>query len=324
MCWLRLSKNVEMTGERERAYDRWRKTVNTDFLTLPFVEYSRLRTSEWPRFQINAVIFPNWSVIDNGTNNDHVTTSASPSVPTITMVTSLANVLTSIPIWQVLFPQKISSFECIRIDSTGNHSSQELSPGDFIRSLLNQTPETIVPQEILAGTSADRAYSAWHRTAMPSGAGVMDIDYIEFDGSKPFALIEATRSNDNNLEYGLFSFLSRGYAQASIYLQLAETLGIDAYVATYQDQMDKIEVLKLDRSMIGEMDEFDRSRQALATKYRHADPELTRSQAQGMAVSQLYENGGQDFLSRLSKFRRSGSLPEYLSWLNSKKSGTQK
>src|SRR5260370_1117780 len=57
----KLSKNVEMTGERERAYDRWRASIPLDYVTLPFLEYSRKSgrgVNDWPLFNTHASIYP--------------------------------------------------------------------------------------------------------------------------------------------------------------------------------------------------------------------------------------------------------------------------
>jgi hypothetical protein len=223
--------------------------------------------------------------------------------------------LNGIPVVDLQLTQDLDVFEYQYI---GSNSAHKVSSIEFIVDVLKRKPIEEFNLVKYKESVAARCYSRWHRDAMPSSAGVMDIDFIELRGGKPVALIEATMSNSEELEYGLFSFLSRGFAQASIYLQLKELFSTDAYVVTYTKEMQEVEILKLDKAMLGPIDKFDRMRQQFANAYLERKEAEDNTQAQGMAVSALYESGGQDFVDSLIKLRRRCKIDRYLYWLNRK------
>lgn len=311
----KISKNVEMTGERTRAYDVWRASLGLDFIGLPFVEYSRLQTKSWPRFAINAVVLPSWHEnLSRHDVNGTMANSHSSSKSIIALVES-GVFPKELPIFDVYLDPDFRTFECRCI---GEKNGDRLNSAEFIKTVLKQEPIAMAGPFEFEKDSASAAYSAWHRVAMPSSAGMMDIDFVELRNGRPVALIEATKANSVELEYGLFSFLSRGFAQSSIYIQLAELLSTDAYVVTYTDEMQEVEVLKLSRAMISHIDDFDRRRQQLAKEFLESKSAQSRSQAQGMAVGRLFTDGGQEFLRSLSKQRRKWAIGEYVDWLTSK------
>lgn len=311
----KISKNVEMTGERTRAYDFWRANLSLDFIGLPFVEYARLPTKSWPRFTINAVVLPSW--IENSSQQAIDATMANSHGSSKSIISSIEMgvLLKDVPIFDLYIDHHLRVFEYRRL---GAKSSHRVDSKEFIEKVLIQKPEPNVSPFSFEKESASEAYSVWHRSAMPSSAGVMDIDFVELRNGVPVALIEATKANSEDLEYGLFSFLSRGFAQASIYIQLAELLSTDAYVVTYTDQMQKVEVLKLSRAMISHIDDFDRKRQQRAKAHLESNAAKNRSQAQGMAVSELFADGGHEFLRGLGKQRRKWAIDEYVDWLTNK------
>lgn len=311
----KISKNVEMTGERTRAYDLWRANLSLNFIGLPFVEYSRLPTKSWPRFTINAMVFPSWSEDSSRHDVNGTMANSHGSSKSIISLIDAGVLLKEIPVFDVYLDSNFQVFEYRRPDAK---SGLRVDSAEFIKTVLKQKPETIVSPFVFETESSSAAYSAWHRVAMPSSAGVMDIDFVELRNGEPVALIEATKANSADLEYGLFSFLSRGFAQASIYIQLAELLSTDAYVVTYTDEMQEVEVLKLSRSMISHIDDFDRKRQQLAKEFLGNKAAQSRSQAQGMAVGELFADGGQEFLRSLIKQRRKWAIGEYVDWLTNK------
>lgn len=304
-----------MTGERTRAYDVWRENLGLDFIGLPFVEYSRLQTKTWPRFAINAVVLPSWR--ENSSRHDVNGTMANSHSSSKSIIALVGSGVfpKEIPIFDVNLDPEFRAFECRRIDQKNGN---RMDSAEFIETVLKQEPKAIEGPLAFEMDSASAAYSAWHRVAMPSSAGVMDIDFVELRNGEPVALMEATKANSGDLEYGLFSFLSRGFAQASIYIQLAELLSTDAYVVTYTDEMKEVEVLKLSRAMISHIDDFDRRRQQLAKEFLESKSAQNRSQAQGMAVSRLFSDGGQEFLRGLIKQRRKWAIADYVDWLTSK------
>ena len=316
----KLSKNVEMTGERERAYDRWRASIPLDYVTIPFLEYSRKRgrdINDWPLFNLHASIHPAQTSVDAAPNEADLTAAINKHRETLIDFNLLAK--------QMSFPSFLGLM---------NRNREYFLVQQFPR--LPQSPEPRLPHlytarqfvgEILkhqwqpdnlasAPNSPDRpfySYSRWHRQAMPRSALVMDIDYVEVRDKKPVAIIEATQSNSNDLALGLFSFLSRGFAQASVLLLVGEDLGVESYVLTYLENLSTVELLKLERSLIPQIDSVDRERQRLAkaAKERGAD----NSSAQGEAVGTLYKTQGVALMASLTKNRIKMSLGDYRQWL---------
>ena len=311
----KISKNVEMTGERTRAYDFWCANLSLDFIGLPFVEYARLPTKSWPRFTINAVVFPSW--IEDSSRHDLDGTMANSHGSSKSIISSIETgvLLMDVPIFDLYLDHHFRVFVYRHLGAKNSH---RVDSAAFIEAVLKQKPETIVSPFKFEKESASAAYSAWHRVVTPSSAGVMDIDFVELRNGEPVALIEATKANSGDLEYGLFSFLSKGFAQASMYIQLAELLSTDAYVVTYTNEMQEVEVLKLSRAMISHIDDFDRKRQQRAKAHLESDAAQNRSRAQGMPVGELFADGGQEFLRGLSKQRRKLAIGEYGDWLTNK------
>jgi hypothetical protein len=317
----KLSKNVEMTHERHRSYDRWRRELEQDFRQIPFVEYQRVPNrgvAEWPLFRITASIHPvqtnsplppdehDWQAIVHAKRDE------------LQKFNECAKWTDLFPFYVALMNSEITSFyvqQMPRKDANGNifrHPTlydQDQFAQEILKQQLRNSRPVLRPHD-----SSFDAYSEWHREALPGNAGTMDIDYVEVRRAKPAAIVEVTQANTEDLLYGLFSFLSRGFAQAAVLVQLAEELRIPAYVLCYPEDLSEVELLNLGRPLIPKIDEIDRLRQQIAK--RETDRSIPKRIAQGKATSELYRSRGGDLLNSLLSMRRRMHIKQYATWLS--------
>ncbi|HEY1351655.1 MAG TPA: hypothetical protein VGF67_18710 [Ktedonobacteraceae bacterium] len=321
----KLSKNVEMTGERERAYDRWRASLPLKWVSVPFLEYSRRSgraVSDWPLFTIHAAIHPAQTSSDAVPSKADLLAALYRHRETLIGFNLIAR--------RVTFPAFLGvmnrSREYVLTQQFPRWDRQTQQPRQPHLHTAQQFVETVLKhpwqpaQLACAPNTPDRpfaSYSRWHRQAMPGRACVMDIDYIEVRDRQPVALIEVTQSNSNDLAQGLFAFLSRGFAQASMLLLVAEDLGIESYILAYREDLSAVELLKLERTLLPRIDRVDRERQSLARAARERGAE--NSVAQGEAVRTLYTTQGAALLESLAPNRRRMSLDTYQHWLYTQK-----
>ena len=320
----KISKNIEMTGERSRDYDQWRSELKLDFVIIPFLDYSRIRgraSSAWPIFNLTASIYPAQTDSDAKPNEDDLRRAFKLHQEDLIKFNLLAKQIVTFPSYLGLMNRQRDWFLAQQFprkdpQTDAQRPPQLYSATDFVEIILKQTWEPDYPE--LSDNPKDnpfKSYSAWHRKAMPSNALVMDIDYVEIRSNKPVAVIEATKSNTDDLCYGLFSFLSRGFAQASVILLVAEDLGVNAYLVTYPQSMSEVELLKMDRSLIHTIDALDRSRQQIAKK--EMDAGNSRKIAQGKATKLLYQTEGTALMLSLMPQRKRLSITDYAQWLAS-------
>ena len=320
----KLSKNIEAIGVRSRPYDDWRISLSElKFYSIPVIEYARLSRSHhetWPLFRINASIFP------GQTDQDHKPTEAELNAAFRTYKNSLidfnfvASLFQSFPFYLALMNRPITYF---LVQQFPRHVPKQDSPKPpFIHTAKSFVEEVIRQQWRLKEDLAfadhpvgnpSKAYSAWHRKAMGPSALMADVDYIEMRNENPVAVIEVTKANSDDLSYGLFAFLTRSFAQASVMILIAEELSVDAYAVTYSDALSHVARLRLHRDLIPKIDGIDRARQQLARQ--KTDEGANWSKAQGWAVRTLWDREGKELMESLAADLHSSTLSDYQKWL---------
>jgi hypothetical protein len=317
----KLSKNVEMTGERERAYDRWRASISLDYVTIPFLEYSRKSgrgVNDWPLFNIHASIHPAQTSANTAPSEADLIAAFKKHRETLIDFNLLAK-QAPFPSFLGLMNRGREYFLTQQFPRRDKQTQEPRLPHlytaqQFVEEILKHPWQ---PDNLASAPNSPEhpfySYSQWHRQAMPRSALVMDIDYVEVRDEKPAAIIEATQSNSDDLALGLFSFLSRGFAQASVLLLVGEDLGVESYVLTYLENLSSVELLKLERSLIPRIDSVDRERQNLAKAARERG--ANNSSAQGEAVGTLYKTQGAALMASLTKNRIKMSIDDYRQWL---------
>ena len=212
-----------MTGDRDREYDRWRSKLQLECVTIPFLDYSRIArksASDWPIFNLLASIYPSQTASDTQPDSNDLRTAFQRHKEDLIKFNSLSKQISAFPSYFALMNRPRDWFIAQQFPRKDTQTNQPRPPvileaTHFVQNILKQTWSPDHPES--AENPADdpfKSYSAWHRKAMPSNALVMDIDYVEIRSGKPAAVIEATKANTDDLCYGLFSFLSRGFAQA--------------------------------------------------------------------------------------------------------------
>lgn len=319
---IKISKNIEMTGERQRGYDVWRFSIPLEYISIPFLEYSRLRTNEWPFFNLHASIYPTQTSCESKPTEKDTEECLAKNKEFIDKFNQMATIVTAFTFFVVVMNKNREWFlvqQLPQVNPRDNTLPTLYSAKDFVEQILHQKwkPNSKEQAENPLGNSF-KSYSAWHRWAMPSSALVMDIDYVEIREQKPVAIIEVTKSNTDDLAYGLFSFLSRGFAQASVLVQLGEYLNVNSYVLTYPNDMKSVELLLLNRDIIPKIDKVDRERQDIANQYliEHGSNPENRRKSQGVAVSTLYSKIGGNLMTSLESNRMRMSIDNYKQWLH--------
>ena len=319
----KISKNVEMTGERHREYDQWRSELNLGHVTVPFLEYRRIplkSASNWPIFQLLASVYPAQTDSDAQPTEDDLENSFKRHWEDLIKFNLLAKRIDAFPSYVGLMNKDRNWFLVQQFPRKDQHANDQRQPklfgaAEFVQTILQQTWMPDHPER--TGNPKNdpfKSYSSWHRKAVPPGALVTDIDYVEIRSDEPVAVIEATRSNSNDLNYGLFSFLSRGFAQASVIVMVAEDLEVGAHLVAYLRNMSEVGLLKIDRSLISMIDELDRARQQKAKQW--IDAGYDRKTAQGKATQSLYTT--QDSATLMQSLKpRTKRMPiaKYSEWL---------
>lgn len=320
----KISKNIEMTGKRTREYDQWRAKLPLEFVSIPFLDYARIAqksASDWPIFNLLASIYPSQTESNAQPTNDDLRSAFHRHKEDLMKFNLLSGQIGAFHSYMALMNRSRELFLVQPFPRKDKQTNQRLQPtaldaAQFVQRILKQTWKPDHPE--LAENPQDnpfKSYSAWHRQAMPSSALVMDIDYVEIRSKKAVAVIEAIRSNTADLCYGLFSFLSRGFAQASVILMVAEDLAVGAYLVTYPRTMNEIEVLQMDRSLIPAIDAIDRDRQQIANREMRSGKD--RKTAQGIATRTLYNTQGKALMEWLLPHRKHLSITDYKKWLDS-------
>lgn len=320
------SKNFEMTGQRARAYDKWRAGLPGAWTTIPFVEYTRIggqKSDAWPLFDLHAVVLVEMTGKDAPPTSTDMEVIYSQHRLRLEALNDISERMgCDLP------------FYVVALNGIGTHVAvqrrwadrdrprpklEQMCIDQYIREVLHQQPRS----RDLIRTSGDTApkygdYSAWHRAALADSAYVQDVDYVELRGQEPAAVIEVTQANTSDLNYGLFSFLSRSFAQMAVLVQIAEKLGVRAYLVSVPEDLTRLAILGLDKTLVPAVDAWDRQRQDLATERLPRSSAATRkdrSIAQGKATSALYDREGRSAVQKLPG-RRELTQAEYTNWLS--------
>ncbi len=197
-----LSKNVEATGRRVKAYDNWRidlKELPGDtFTPLTYIEYTSAGARDEFICNLHCLIFP--YVIgekENLSEERFVEVKAENSIQ-LGRYKDIGAKL-RIPAYYAMADYHLSTF-FVQDLNTDTLQFRQLTPPDFAATIIRQRweydPKRKTGQRI---EGPIEGYSSWHRYALSNSSYLCDIDYVELRDSTPVAIIEATQSNGDNL-----------------------------------------------------------------------------------------------------------------------------
>lgn len=285
-----MSKNIEATGERVRSYDTWRSALTSlpaeTYLKLPYVENSALTSGDYPYFAISCVLFPrvfehhgdDWTAEQY---TEAANDQSSLYEPHQDWLSRLA-----VPVLAAAIDYDLSKFA---LKNVVDKSERIVNRETFVKEVIQQrfkygrdTNPTIAD----AG-EVDR-YSTWHRAALTSDSYVYEVNYVELRNGKPAAVIERTQVTRGDLERNFFNFMTRGFAQGMVLLQMAEKLGVGCYLTVYVGDMSRVLVVELNRQIVEMAQGLTKERADLSAHYRKTEG-LNYGWSQGKACDVLYD-----------------------------------
>lgn len=311
-----MSKNIEATGERIRSYDTWRSALTSlpagTYLKLPYVENSALTPPDYPYFGISCVLFPRvferrgeWT---NAQYQEAANNEASRYEPHRDWLFRL-----EVPVLAAAIDYDLSKFA---LKDVTNNSERVVNRETFVKQVIRQRFKSGRDRNpaIPAATEVDR-YSKWHRLALTDNSYVYEVNYVELRNRNPVALIERTQVTRGDLERNFFNFMTRGFTQGMVLLQIAEKLGVKCYLTVYERNMSRLLVVELNRKVVEMVREISSERNILSAQYRETEG-LSNSYANGKACAVLYDKYpglGKDMLAATT--HNEYSRTQYQQWL---------
>ena len=284
-----MSKNIEATGERIRSYDTWRGRLTSlpaeTYLKLPYVENSALTPADYPYFGISCVLFPRvfehhreWTTAQylEAANNE-----ASRYESHREWLSHLG-----VPVLAAAIDYDLSKFA---LKNVVDKSERVVNRGTFVKEVIRQRFKygRDTNPAIADAYEVDR-YSTWHRAALTTDSYVYEVNYIELRNGKPVALIERTQVTRGDLERNFFNFMTRGFAQGMVLLQIAEKLAVKCYLTVYERDMSRVMVAELNREVVEMAQGPSSERNTLSAQYR-ATEGLSYGHSHGKACEVLYD-----------------------------------
>jgi hypothetical protein len=284
-----MSKNIEATGERRGPYDTWRAGLSTlpqdTFMTIPFVESSSLAGGDYPYFDINGVIFPHvLGQHENLTDEQYlaaVNTEAQRYVQHQQWLSHLR-----VPVIATVIDYNLTKFA---IKDLIDNCNRIVTRAEFIRDVIRQRFKYGRDVDVtLNDVNHLSRYSTWHRVALTNDSYVFEVNYVELRKGVPVALIERTHVTRGNLERNFFNFMTRGFTQGMVLLQIAERLEVKCFCTVYEQNMSTVLLVELNRGVI-EMSKGLASERAQLSDQFMRNEGLRYGHAQGKACDQLNE-----------------------------------
>lgn len=311
-----MSKNIEATGERIRSYDTWRGALASlpaeTYLKLPYVESSVLTAGDYPYFGISCVLFPRvfehrgkWTTAQYLEAANNEATRYEPHREWLSRL--------EVPVIAAAIDYDLSNFA---LKNVIDNSERVVNRETFVKEVIRQRFKSGRDRNpvIAAATEVDR-YSKWHRDALTDNSYVYEVNYVEIRNRKPVALIERTQVTRGNLERNFFNFMTRGFTQGMVLLQIAEKLGVKCYLTVYERDMSRLMVAELNREVVEMVREISSERNTLSAQYRETEG-LSNKHANGKACEVLYNKYpglNKDMLAATT--HNEYSRAEYQQWL---------
>jgi hypothetical protein len=312
-----MSKNVEATGERRRPYDEWRMALRSlpqgSHISLN-VEYSPSPGEGYPHFDIHCLIDPlvlnKTDAFSNEQYEEAVNKVASKyaahhhdwlsrlGVPVIAAVADYG--LTTFAIRDILSSEPVAF----------------LKRADFVNDVIRQSfKDGRDSNPYVADLREVTRYSTWHRAALTNNNSLLtEVNYVELRDDSPVALIERTQAR-NDLKRTFFDFMSRGFAQGMLLLQAAEKLGVRCFCTVYLQDMSRLLVVELNRTVLEMAKPMNPERQRLSREFQ-TNEGLPYRQAQGKASAAVYDKYS-NLLDKMlaATTHNEYTLAEYEAWL---------
>ncbi len=286
-----MSKNIEATGKRIGAYDRWRANLESlphdTYVSLQYAEYSPIRAGAYPYFDIHCFIFP--LVLDQSerlTDEQYSEAVSHQSSAYAVHETWLSRL--GVPVFFAVIDYGFTTFAVKDISQASSEVSivnRAKFVGDVIRQTFRNGRDS---NEQIKDRNQVSRYSLWHRVILSNNSYLQDVDYVEVRDKNPVAVIEATQVTRGDLKRNFFNFMTRGFTQGMILLQIAERLEVECFCTVYMPDMSRLLVVKLNREVV-EMSRPLSPERATLSKQFMRDEKLSYGVAQGKACGVLYD-----------------------------------
>lgn len=344
------TQHIEVTGERVRAYDRWRENLSAlplgTYNPPVFIEHSKLPGARdntgWPLLDIHCLLLMSALKEGERVRADILEQVISERRDALPIHANIASRL-GVPLFVGITDFEVSRFLVQQIGLNETYAPVSLDRAQFgervIKQRFHRDPRS---QDSFRSKKDESRYSSWHRHYLTSGSYLHDIDYVELRNDLPVGVIEVTKANRDRqrsrsdsycLRKGFSDFLTRGFAQSALLLQSAEKISVNCYCAVYitdesSDTLSKLFLVKMTRELVALASELhpqriERSEEYLQELIREhrgkLTPEARRryySWANGRACAELFEEN-KDALAQLVKRteRKEFTVREYEEWL---------
>jgi hypothetical protein len=284
-----MSKNIEATGERSGPYDSWRTgllTLPSDtYITIPFVESSSLPGGDYPYFGINCVVFPRVLSQDENLTDDQYRAAVNTETQGYAQHQQWLSHL-NVPVVAAVVDYNLTKFAT---KSLIDNSERIVSRAQFIQDVIRQRFKHGRDRDVtISDVNHLSRYSTWHRAALTSDSYVFEVNYVELRKGVPVALIERTHVTRGDRERNFFNFMTRGFTQGMVLLQIAERLGVKCFCIVYEEDMSRVLVVELNRELIEMSKGLASERAQLSNQFMSIEG-LSYGHAQGKACDQLYD-----------------------------------
>ena len=314
-----MSKNVEATGKRITSYDEWRTSLSElpegTYFRVPFLESSASSNTEYPYFDIHCVVFPNVLAPQRQLTAEQYAKAAKLEAAHYERHRAWLSRL-NVPVIAAVINYDMTTFA---IKSVIDDSEPlVVNRTTFVNDVIHQQfrSQRTTSLTIRQGDQVSR-YSAWHRVALSLESYVFEVNYVELREGNPVAIIERTQVTRGDLNKNFFNFMTRGFTQGMVVLQVAERLAAKCFLTVYEKDMSRLLVVELNREVLEMAKPLSKERAELSDRFETQE-QLPRKWAQGKASQVLYDKYG-DLRERMLKATNytEYSNSEYQAWLQS-------
>ena len=316
------SKNYEATGERSKSYDIWRKNLKSlpsnTYTSLTYIDYTRLPHArvgtDWPIFELQCLLYPDVLSENVQLSPAKMKLLLESGAFDVELYKRLASSI-GIPFYITVADYEMNNFLVYEATREGKRTARKYTAQRFAENVINQ--EWDYDSRKATGYRGDNGllrYGAWHRYALSNRAYHIDIDFVELRANSPVAVIEATQSNSHDLRKAFFDFMTRGFPQEAVLVQVSEGLSVPCFIIAYLKDMSQLFVVQLNRDIVVMSDPLNRRRSELSKGFERQGDQ--RRIAQGKACSILYEEG-EDLLNDMlgTTWSQHFELGKYQEWL---------